>query len=148
MSVHRAIIRTGTSIIDKQEIKTMRNRKVVILNQGPDLALFVHHGMLTRLALWLIDALRDRMPVVKNGSRSRKDLPMVLACLNEPQNRFTVVGVTAAPDFGEVYRKYVLIRHPYILLMLTLPPVISPLHFIKQLTNVVLTPDSGPLMQA
>ena len=114
MSVHRAIVRTGTSIIDKQEIKTMRNRKVVVLNQGPDLALFVHHGMLKRLALWLIDALRDRMPVVKNGPRSRRgDLPMVLACLNEPKNRFTVIGVTAAPDFGEVYRKYVIIRYRY-----------------------------------
>lgn len=106
MSVHRAIIRTGTSIIDKQDIMTIRSRKIVVLSQGPDLALFVHHGMLTRLALWLIDALRDRMPVVKNEPRSRKgNLPMVLACLNEPKNLFTVVGVTAAPDFGEAYRK-------------------------------------------
>ena len=106
MSVHRAVIRAGTSIIDKQDIKTMRQTKVVVLDQGPDLALFVHPGMLTRLALWLVDALRDRIPIPKGTlKRKRKGLPMLLACFNEPKQRYSAVGVTASPDFGEVPRK-------------------------------------------
>lgn len=106
MSVYRAVIRTGTSIIDKQDIKTMRQTKVVVLHQGPDLALFVHPGMLTRLALWLVDALRDRIPILKDPpKRKKKILPMLLACLNEPKQRYTVVGLTASPDFGQVQKK-------------------------------------------
>ncbi|KAK7449691.1 DNA replication initiation factor cdc45 [Stygiomarasmius scandens] len=103
MSVHIAIIRQGTSIIDKQEIRTMRNHRVVVLNQGPDLHLFSHPGVLSRLALWLVDALRDRLPGTNVGTRSkRKSLPFVVACLNEPSNSYVVVGVMAALDFGDV----------------------------------------------
>lgn len=84
----------------------MRQTKVVVLHQGPDLALFVHPGMLTRLAVWLVDALRDRMPIPKDApKRKKKGLPMILACLNELKQRYTVVGVTASPDFGQVQKK-------------------------------------------
>lgn len=96
MSLHRAIIRQGTSIIDKQDIRTMRNHRVVVLTQGPDLALFSHPSVLARLALWLVDALRDRI-----GTK-RRSLPFVVACLDEAKGSYTVVGVMAALDFGEV----------------------------------------------
>ncbi|TFK29808.1 cell division control protein 45 [Coprinopsis marcescibilis] len=105
MAVHRAIIRQGTSIIDKQDIRTMRNHRVVVLTQGPDLHLFHHPGMLTRLALWLIDALRDRLPATANAARSkRKDLPFVLACLHEAKAAYTVAGIMASPEFGDTRR--------------------------------------------
>ncbi|KAG5638159.1 hypothetical protein H0H81_001544 [Sphagnurus paluster] len=101
MSLHRSIIRQGTSIIDKQDIKTMRNYRVAILSQGPDLALFSHPSVLSRLAQWLVDALRDRVPA--NGTRGkRKSLPVVVACLNESAETYMIVGVTAALDFGDV----------------------------------------------
>ncbi|TFK42714.1 cell division control protein 45 [Crucibulum laeve] len=103
MSLHRAIIRQGTSIIDKQDIRTMRNHRVVILTQGPDLTLFAHPGVLSRLALWLVDALRDRLPVTQVNTRSKRpSLPFVVACLNESTNHYVVVGVMAALDFGDV----------------------------------------------
>ncbi|KAJ7273195.1 CDC45-like protein [Mycena rebaudengoi] len=103
MSLHRAIIRQGTSIIDKQDIRTMRNHRVVILTQGPDLALFSHPGVLSRLALWLVDALRDKLPGTNVSTRSkRKSLPFVVACLNEAVHSYIVVGVMAAMDFGDV----------------------------------------------
>ncbi|KAF8078083.1 CDC45-like protein [Lyophyllum atratum] len=103
MSLHRAIIRQGTSIIDKQDIKTMRNYRIVILSQGPDLAIFVHPSVLSRLALWLVDALRDRVPGGTIGTRTkRKSLPFVVACLNESAGTYMVVGVMAALDFGDV----------------------------------------------
>ena len=107
MALHRAIIRQGTSIIDKQDIKSMRGHRVVVLTQGPDLALFAHPGVLSRLALWLVDALRDRTPgTVMGGSRSkRKSLPFVVACLDERAGTYVVVGVTAALDFDDTRKK-------------------------------------------
>ena len=107
MGLHRAIVRQGSSIIDKQDIKSMRGHRVVVLTQGPDLALFAHPGVLSRLALWLVDALRDRTPgTVLGGSRSKKkSLPFVVACLDEKAGTYVVVGVTAAMDFGDTRKK-------------------------------------------
>ncbi|GLB35082.1 putative CDC45-like protein [Lyophyllum shimeji] len=103
MSLHRAIIRQGTSMIDKQDIRTMRNYRVAVLSQGPDLAIFTHPSVLSRLALWLVDALRDRVPGGTIGGRTkRKGLPFVVACLNEKADTYTVVGIMAALDFGDV----------------------------------------------
>lgn len=108
MTLQRAVIRQGTSIIDKQDIRTMRNHRVVILSQGPDLALFSNPSVLMRLALWLVDALRDKLTGMTVNARSRKkSLPFILACLNETKGRYTVVGVMGALDYGEVRKKYV-----------------------------------------
>ncbi|KAF8558389.1 CDC45-like protein [Imleria badia] len=101
MSLHQAIIRQGTSIIDKQDIRTMRSHRVVVLSQGPDLALFAHPGVLSRLALWLIDALRDKLPGTKLA-RGKKSLPFVLACLNERTETYIVVGVMGSLELGDV----------------------------------------------
>ena len=111
MSLHRAIIRQGTSTIDKQETRTFRGHRVVVLKQGPDLALFAHPGVLSRLALWLVEALRDRMPGTQAAfSRSRrKALPLVLACMNEREGTFMVVGVMGALDYGDVRKKCVVL---------------------------------------
>jgi cell division control protein 45 len=106
MSLHRAIIRQGTSIIDKQDIRSMRNHRVVVLTQGPDLQLFAHPGVLSRLALWLVEALRDRVPgTTVSGRSKRKSLPFVVCCLNESAGTYIIVGVTAALDFGDVRKK-------------------------------------------
>ncbi|KAJ2931441.1 hypothetical protein H1R20_g5670, partial [Candolleomyces eurysporus] len=106
MSVHRAIIRQGTSIIDKQDIRTMRNHRVVILTQGPDLVLFQNPSMLSRLALWLIDAFRDRAPAIAaSGRTKRRELPFIVACLNETRGTYVVAGIMASPEFGDVRRK-------------------------------------------
>lgn len=108
MSIHRAIIRQGTSIIDKHDIRTMRTHRVVTLTQGPDLPLFVHPGVLSRLALWLVDALRDRVGNATAGTRGKgkkKSLPFVVACLDEPRKKYVIVGVTGALDFGDVRKK-------------------------------------------
>ena len=59
------------------------------------------------MALWLVDALRDRTPgTVLGGSRSKKkSLPFVVACLDEKAGTYVVVGVTAAMDFGDTRKK-------------------------------------------
>lgn len=119
MSLHRAIIRQGSSIIDKQDIKTLRGHRVVVLTQGPDLALFAHPGVLSRLALWLVEALRDRLPgtLTAHSRTKRKSLPFVVACLNEKAGTYIVVGVTAALDFDEVRKKCVIQFYPDVIPM-------------------------------
>lgn len=114
-ALHQAIIRQGTSIIDKQDIRTMHGHRVVVLQQGPDLALFTIPGVLSRLALWLIEAMRDRVAETKQAKK-RKSLPFVVACLDEKAGRYVVVGVTSALEFGDTRRKYVSAA--------TLPPLI------------------------
>lgn len=92
-------------IIDKQDVKTMNGHRVVILTQGPDLALFAHPGVLTRLALWLVEALRDKVSATTMGRSKKKCLPFVVACLDEKAGTFTVVGITAALEFDDVRKK-------------------------------------------
>lgn len=108
-SLHQALIRQGSSIIDKRDIRTLRGHRVVVLTQGPDLALFAHPGVLSRLAMWLVEALRDRLPGTHavNARSKKKSLPFLVACLDEKAGTYAVVGVTAALDFGEVRKKCV-----------------------------------------
>src|ERR1700761_4215831 len=96
MSVHRVIIREGCSSIDKQQVKTMNRHRVVVLTQGPDLELLAQPGTLSRLALWLVDAHRDRIQGTQFGKSKRKCLPFVVACLDEKAGSYLVVGVTGA----------------------------------------------------
>jgi cell division control protein 45 len=103
MSIHRAIISEGCSIIDKHQIKTMRDHRVVILTQGPNLDLLAQPGTLSRLALWLVDAHRDRLRDPKTG----KNRPFVVACLDEKAGSYLVVGITAALEDGDVRKKFV-----------------------------------------
>lgn len=84
----------------------MRNHRVVVMTQGPRLELFSHPGVLMRLALWLVDALRDRVPGSENTAQSkRKGIPFVVACLDEHKDAYIVVGVAAAIEFGNVKKK-------------------------------------------
>lgn len=84
----------------------MRNHRVVVLTQGPDLPLFCNPGILSRLALWLVDALRDRLPGTVVGTSSKKKaLPIVIACLDEAKGLYTVIGMMAALEFGQIRKK-------------------------------------------
>ncbi|KZT42017.1 cell division control protein 45 [Sistotremastrum suecicum HHB10207 ss-3] len=102
MSIHRAIIREGCSIIDKQQIKSMNGHRVVIITQGPDLDLLAQPATLSKLALWLVDSHRDRVPGTTMGRSKRKCLPFVVACLDRKAGSYLVVGVTAALEDGDV----------------------------------------------
>ncbi|KAI0035725.1 CDC45-like protein [Vararia minispora EC-137] len=102
-SVHRAIIRTGSSIIDKNDIRMTKGYNIVTIRQGPDLELFCQPGALLRLGLWLADALRDRIQGSAIGKRTRrKTIPLILACFNERAHAYLIVGINSALDFGDV----------------------------------------------
>lgn len=105
-SVHQAIIRTGSSIIDKNDLRMIRGHRVVQLKQGPDLALFTQPGVLFRLGLWLTEVLRDRVTGVSISRRSKKkSLPLVLACLDERDRTYLVIGLNESMDFDDVRKK-------------------------------------------
>ncbi|EJD02326.1 CDC45-like protein [Fomitiporia mediterranea MF3/22] len=104
MGLHRAVIRTGSALIDARAIRTMRGHRVALLTQGPDLALFCSPGPLARLARWLVDAMRERVKGMHAAfsQSKKKSLPFVVAALNEREQTYLVVGVNAALEMGDV----------------------------------------------
>lgn len=106
MSLHRSIIRQGSSLLDKVTIRQLRTFRFAAMKEGPDLKLFCHPSTLSRLALWLVDATRDKW-AEKDARKGKqpKSLPFVVACLNEEKETYLVVGVTGAPEFGDVRKK-------------------------------------------
>lgn len=108
MALHRAIIRQGVSILDKQTIKTLRSFRFCIIKEGQDLGVFNHPATLSRLAGWLVDSIRDLLDQsnLNSGKNQRvKALPFILASLDEKRDAFLVVGITGAAEYGDVRKK-------------------------------------------
>ncbi|QRW14540.1 PAB-dependent poly(A)-specific ribonuclease subunit PAN2 [Ceratobasidium sp. AG-Ba] len=107
-TLHKLVISQGSELIERGAIRTYRQFRMAMLTQGAHLALFAQPGPLSRLALWLVDALRDKLTAFKaprgaGASRNReRSLPFVVACLDERAGSFLVAGVTAATEFGDV----------------------------------------------
>lgn len=91
-------------MLDKQSIRTLRTFRLAIVREGPDVAVFVHPATLTRLAVWLVDAVRDLIDKEKKLGR-RKGLPLVAACLDEARDAYLVVGINGAAEYGDVRKK-------------------------------------------
>lgn len=105
-SLHCAILRQGSAILDKAIIRPLKTFRFAAVREGPDLRVFAHPAPLSRLALWLVDATRDKWAErdAKHGHKVTS-LPFVVACLNEDKGSYLVVGVTGAPEFGDVRKK-------------------------------------------
>ena len=117
-SLQDIIIRQGVTIIDKQLIRTLRNFRLVILKEGSDLKLFHNTQILTKLGFWLVDALRDLVELQYKQKKKRKGddgddgnsnggpnaLPFVIAALNEKEETYSVVGINASMQYGDVLR--------------------------------------------
>lgn len=91
--MHRAIYRTGTSLINKKQIKHLRAFRMCVVKDGPDVALFTHPAALTKLSLWIGEALaeqeREAHGKLSHGGRGT---PLVVASLNEKRSVYVVVG--------------------------------------------------------
>ncbi|KAK7982125.1 CDC45-like protein [Apiospora saccharicola] len=91
--LHRAIFRTGTSLIGKRQIKHLLAFRMCVIKDGPDVPLFSHPAALTKLALWIGEALaeqeRDTNGKLAHGGRGT---PLVVASLNENRGVYVVVG--------------------------------------------------------
>ncbi|BFZ62440.1 DNA replication initiation factor cdc45 [Saitoella coloradoensis] len=95
MDLQRAIVRTGTSIIDKRGIKRLQSFRMAVVREGPDVSILGHPGALTKLALWVAEAINEQE---KEHGRVNT-LPFVIALLNEATDSFLVVGTdTVTPN--------------------------------------------------
>ncbi|KZL81143.1 cdc45-like protein [Colletotrichum incanum] len=91
--LHRAIYRTGTSLINKKQIKHLRAFRMCVVKEGPDVPVFGHPAALTKLALWVGEALveqeKDATGRLSHGGRGT---PLVVASLNDKRGVYLVVG--------------------------------------------------------
>ncbi|KAF6840825.1 CDC45-like protein [Colletotrichum plurivorum] len=91
--LHRAIYRTGTSLINKKQIKHLRAFRMCVVKEGPDVPVFGHPAALTKLALWIGEALveqeKDTTGRLSHGGRGT---PLVVASLNDTRGVYLVVG--------------------------------------------------------
>ncbi|OXV05905.1 hypothetical protein Egran_06327 [Elaphomyces granulatus] len=94
--LHRAILRTGTSLLSKHQIRHLRAFRIAVVKDGPDVRLFINPGALTKLALWVAEAIqvqeREKGDASKIGGKRAIGTPLVLAGLDEDRGIYVVVG--------------------------------------------------------
>ncbi|KAI1819490.1 CDC45-like protein [Xylaria intraflava] len=106
--LHRAIFRAGTSLIGKRQIKHLHAFRMCVIKDGPDVSLFTHPAALTKLALWIGEALaeqeKDARGKLAHGGRGT---PLVVASLNEQRGVYIVVGTGGGggPDLAFLDRQ-------------------------------------------
>ncbi|KAI1174597.1 CDC45-like protein [Nemania sp. FL0916] len=106
--LHRAIFRTGASLIGKRQIKHLHAFRMCVIKDGPDVSLFTHPAALTKLALWIGEALaeqeKDANGKLAYGGRGT---PLVVASLNERRGVYVVVGTGGGggPDLAFLDRE-------------------------------------------
>jgi cell division control protein 45 len=109
--LHRSILRTGTSLLSKNQIRHLRAFRIAVVKDGPDVKLFTNPGALTKLALWVAEAIqvqeRDRSES-KIGKKKILGTPLVLAGLDEDRGVYVVVGTGGGGgviDFAAIAKK-------------------------------------------
>ncbi|ORX99770.1 CDC45-like protein [Basidiobolus meristosporus CBS 931.73] len=97
MKLQQAVVRQGTSMIERHAIKTLKTFRFAVVKDGPDLTFFTHPATLSQLALFLLDAMREYR---------KADLPFVIAALNENQGTYMVVGVSGSNQQGDTRKNH------------------------------------------
>ena len=93
MHLHRTILRTGTSLIAKKQIKHLNAFRMAVVKDGPDVQLFTHPAALTKLALWIGEAIAEQEKDARGKiGRGGRGTPLVLAGLNESRGVYVIVG--------------------------------------------------------
>lgn len=87
-----AILRTGSALVSKKQIRHLRSFRMGVVKEGPDVPLFAHPGALVKLAAWVAEAVAV-LEAEKGHRRNPADDALVLACMDEPRGVFVVVGL-------------------------------------------------------
>ncbi|RYP62590.1 hypothetical protein DL771_009669 [Monosporascus sp. 5C6A] len=106
--LHRAIFRTGTSLIGKRQIKHLHAFRMCVIKDGPDVPLFTHPAALTKLALWIGEALAEQeKDMTGKLAHDGRGTPLVVASLNEKRGVYVVVGTGGGggPDMAFLNRE-------------------------------------------
>lgn len=95
----RSILRTGSSLLAKHQIRHLRAFRMGVVKDGPDLSLFANSpGALVKLALWVGEAVAVSE---KDKKGTDSAVPLVLAALDEPRGTYVVVGTGGGIGSGE-----------------------------------------------
>ena len=65
---------------------------MAVVKEGPDVHLFTHPSALTKLAVWVGEAVYEQ----EKEENRKRHLPIVLAALNERRGVYVVVGMASA----------------------------------------------------
>jgi cell division control protein 45 len=87
----KAILRTGSALISKKQIRHLRSFRMGVVKEGPDVALFAHPGALVKLAAWVGEAVA--VLEAEKGRRKNDQEALVLGCLDEARGVYVVVGL-------------------------------------------------------
>ncbi|KAI5235427.1 CDC45-like protein [Aureobasidium subglaciale] len=89
--LHRAILRTGSALVSKHQIRHLRAFRMGVVREGPDVGLFIHPGALVKLATWIAEAIS--VLEAEKGAKRSNDNALVLAALDERRGVYVVVGL-------------------------------------------------------
>lgn len=91
--LHRAIFNTGTAVLRKKQITGLMSFRFCVVKDSAEAHIFNHPGALTKLALWIGEALMEQEKE-NDGKLSQggRGTPLVVASLNDKRGVYTVVG--------------------------------------------------------
>ncbi|KXX78889.1 Cell division control protein 45 [Madurella mycetomatis] len=92
--LHKAIFTTGTTLLKKKQVSHLRAFRMCVVKDSPDAGLFHHPGALTKLALWIGEALAEQEKDATGGrlAQGGRGTPLVVASLDEKRGVYIVVG--------------------------------------------------------
>jgi len=91
--LHKSIFTTGTIVLKKKQISHLRAFRMCIVKDSPESALFNHPGALTKLALWIGEALAEQEKEATGRlAHGGRGTPLVVASLDEKRGVYIVVG--------------------------------------------------------
>ncbi|KAK1777496.1 CDC45 family [Copromyces sp. CBS 386.78] len=92
--LHKAIFTAGTTILKKKQISHLRAFRMCVVKDSPDATLFNHPGALTKLALWIGEALAEQEKEATGGrlAHGGRGTPLVVASLDDKRGVYVVVG--------------------------------------------------------
>lgn len=104
-SLHRAILRTGTALLQKRQIRHLRAFRMGLVREGPDVKIFCAPGALTKLALWVGEAVAEADHTSDAIKAKAGSTPLVLGCLDEARDVYIVVGLGGGGTGAETRTK-------------------------------------------
>ncbi|KYG42386.1 hypothetical protein M433DRAFT_157956 [Acidomyces richmondensis BFW] len=102
----RAILRTGSALIGKRQIRHLRAFRMGVVREGPDVSIFTHPGALVKLAAWVFEAVsvleaEKGHKAVGKGEVKEGDA-LVLGALDEERELYVVVGLCGGAGGGGI----------------------------------------------
>ncbi|KAI9137153.1 CDC45 family [Paraphysoderma sedebokerense] len=104
--LHSCILRTATSLIENQSVKTMKGFRFVLIKDGPDIGVFGNEGRvksLERLGTWVGGVVRE-MKRMSTSQNQPSHLPLVVAVYNAHSQTFMVMAHMIGMEWGVVRR--------------------------------------------